>query len=463
MYQGDTSPNRGLYANTGYGPGFAVLEFGSPDRVAVVEPETAFWALVERSSLDQALSGDIIRQFEAKSRDFAQDMEHLRSGLKPSAVYLNPTERCNLNCSYCYLPEEMRRNGRDMQSRDLLRALEKLKAYFNRSLPPEATPQLIFHGSEPLLAKEAVFDAIERYSGDFHFGIQTNGTLLDDESIAFLKRHEVGVGLSLDGPRALVSDRIRKNWGNQGVFDRVHEVLYKLKDYPALNVITTVTRENVYDLEDMVDFYHELGVGVVMMNPVRCTRQGGTDLKPDNQVLAREFIRALERSYQLYQKTGRKLVIANFANALAGIIGPTGRRLMCDISPCGGGRCFFAVASDGQAVPCSEFIGLDRFFGGNIFERDPETILASEPFTAVTERKVENITPCYTCAIRHFCGSPCPAETYMSCGGLNTPSPYCSFFEEQVRYAFRLISEGREEAFLWDTWEDETEVFHSWK
>ena len=43
---------------------------------------------------------------------------------------------------------------------------------------------------------------------------------------------------------------------------------------------------------------------------------------------------------------------------LIGILAPTARRLMCDISPCGGGRAFFALAADGGLYPCSEFIGL---------------------------------------------------------------------------------------------------------
>jgi uncharacterized protein len=200
-----------------------------------------------------------------------------------------------------------------------------------------------------------------------------------------------------------------------------------------------------------------------MMNPVRCTRTGGLDLKPDNRELTEEFNRALDRSYELYEQTGRKVVVANFANVLAGVVGPTGRRLMCDISPCGGGRCFFAVAADGDVVPCSEFIGMKDFVGGNIFQDQPDTILSSKVFQAVTNRKVENIVPCAKCAIRHFCGAPCPAEIHKVYGDINAPSPYCGFYEEQVRYAFRVIAQGREDAFLWDSWQDETEETYCWK
>ena len=76
--------------------------------------------------------------------------------------------------------------------------------------------------------------------------------------------------------------------------------------------------------------------------------------------MAKAFFAALDRTYELYLETGRKLMVANFANILIGILAPTARRLMCDISPCGGGRAFFALAADGSLYPCSEFIGLPR-------------------------------------------------------------------------------------------------------
>lgn len=448
---------RPLYANTGYGPKFSVLEIGLSDRVAVVEPDLAFWALVRRDDLEDALAGELIQDFNGRAEEFRNEMDNLRYGLKPSAAYFNPTERCNFNCSYCYLPEEMRRDGKTMTADELCDALSRLKAYFRETMPPEAKPQLIFHGSEPMVAKESVFAGIEKFGDDFIFGVQTNASLLDDEAIAFLKDHGVGIGISLDAPVAEIANKLRKNWSGTGYFDHVTKVMDKLASYPAFNVITTVTSENVSTLTDMVDFYHEHGVKTVMLNPVRCTQPGGLALKPDNAVLAKEFCRALDRTWELYQKTGRKLVVANFANVLAGVAGPTGRRLMCDISPCGGGRCFVAVSAHGDVYPCSEFISFPEFNGGNLYRDSIPSILETKPFLDVTKRKIEAIKPCSDCAIRHFCGAPCPAEIKVVSGTLDAPSPYCEFYEEQVRYAFRVLAESREDAYLWDGWQEETE------
>jgi uncharacterized protein len=448
---------RPLYANTGYGPSFSVLEIGLEEQVAVIEAHTAFWALVRREELGNVLAGELVENFGQKAEAFTSEMQNLRFGLKPSAAYFNPTEQCNFNCSYCYLPEDMRRSGKTMSPDELCHALERLKGYFHVTLPDGAKPQLIFHGSEPMLARDSVFEGIRRFGNEFIFGLQTNASLLDDEAIAFLKDHNVGIGISLDAPNAEVADLTRMNWNGKGYFTQLVKTIEKLSSYEAFNVITTVTSMNVETLPAMVDFYHEHGVRTVMFNPVRCTQAGGRNLKPENAQLARYFLDALNRTYDLFEKTGRKLVVANFANVLAGVIGPTGRRLMCDISPCGGGRCFVAVSAHGDIYPCSEFIGFPEYKGGNLYKDKLATVLDSPPFREITGRKTEDFSPCSTCSIQHFCGAPCPAEVKAVSGTVDAPSPYCEFYEEQVRYVFRVIAQGREDSYLWDGWQEETE------
>lgn len=458
----DENQLQAKYANTGYGPQFVFLDIGLPDKIAVVEPNVAFWALVDHDAVQAALAGTLVADFQRKAEDFKKEMDYLRFGLKPSAVYFNPTELCNFNCTYCYLPEKMRRNGKTMTVSELCDALEHFYSYFHRTMPDDSKPQIIFHGSEPMVARESMFAGIEKFHDKFHFGVQTNASLLDDEAISFLTEHNVGIGISLDAPEAAIADNLRKNWHGKGAFDSVVKVMDKLVTYPAFNVITTVTSMNVHTLPQMVDFYHDHGVKTVMFNPVRCTQEGGKKLKPHNHTMTEYFCKALDRTYELYSKTSQKLVIANFANVLMGIVGPTGRRLMCDISPCGGGRCFFALSALGGVFPCSEFIGFPEYQGGNLFQDDLDVILKTKPFQEITTRTVENIEPCANCAIRHFCGAPCPAEIKMFSGTVNAPSPYCEFYEEQVRYAFRVIGQGREDAYMWDGWREDTEETFNW-
>lgn len=433
----------------------APFDIDHPSHIAVVEPDTAFWGLVRKEDVSNALAGGALRDiFGEKGADFAREMKMLRFHLKPSAVYFNATERCNLNCSYCYIPGEMRKRGKQMDKAEVLDALERLHAYFRSHMPEDRLPQIIFHGAEPLLAREAIFAGIDAFGGKFRFGVQTNATLLDEAAVKFLTERGVGIGLSLDAPVEEVANRTRKRWSGEGVSDHVVRAMKMLDGYPGYNVICTMTQENLPYLTQMVEFFHENRVPACMLNVTRCTMPGAREVNGDETQVAKAFVAALERTHQLYKETGRKLVVANFANILIAILAPTARRLMCDISPCGGGRSFFALAPGGDLFPCSEFIGLPHFAGGNLYRDKIADVLESDPFRLVTGRKVEDIEECATCAIRHFCGSPCPAEAHEMNGGMEKKGAFCEFYKEQTRYALRLIADGRHNDFLWEGWDE---------
>lgn len=444
-------------ANISTGSSLIPIDIGHDGYMAVIDPDTAFWSLIRKDRLSDTLTDPaFIQHIHDKGSIFAAEMSALRFGIAPSAVYFNPTERCNLNCTYCYLPEKMRRKGRHMTQRRLFEALEILLDFFRRYLPTGLRPQVIFHGSEPMLNRTAVFAAIERFADEIVFGVQTNGTLLDPEAIEFFTSHQISLGLSLDGPLAEITGRTRHTYAGGGIHERVIDVLKTLRGYRNHSVICTVTTENLEYLSEVVELFHELEVPTCMLNPVRSTLAGGREVRPSDADLAEAYLRALDRSYELFQQSGRKLVVANFANIILAIVAPTARRLMCDISPCGGGRSFFAVDAHGDLFPCSEFIGMPDFRGGNLFAGGLENCFDTDAFRSVTGRTVEVIDPCRRCAIRNFCGAPCPAEVYGLHHDLLQRGAFCQFYWEQLRYAFRLIADGLESAYLWDDWEKAT-------
>jgi uncharacterized protein len=442
------------------GPALVPVDIGHAVYAAVTDPATAFWGLVDKTRVNESLTGGPL--FEAYSKDydrFARELHALRFELKPSGVYLNPTERCNLNCTYCYLPGEQRSSGTHMPLPTLTASLATLRDYFASVMgDTERKPRAIFHGAEPLMNRDAVFAAIDEFADDFAFGVQTNGTLLDDAAIEFLTSRNVSIGLSLDGPVAGITDATRRTWGGKSVHDKVLTAMEKLRGYGSWSVITTCNTENLPYLTRMVELFHAAEVPTCMLNTVRCTLPGARGVKPADGDMSRAFFAALDRTHELYKETGRKLMVANFANILLAILAPTARRLMCDISPCGGGRAFFALAADGGLYPCSEFIGLKRFNGGNLLTDGVEAALKSEAFRPVIERDVDTFDPCGSCAIRHFCGSPCPAEAAEMNGGMDRIGAFCDFYKEQVNYALRLIADGKADDYLWDGWDDGTET-----
>jgi uncharacterized protein len=68
---GKAAPSRGRFFNTGNGPTFQPLEIGHQDYLAVIEPDSAFWALVKKSELGEVLSsGALLKQYQKKASAF---------------------------------------------------------------------------------------------------------------------------------------------------------------------------------------------------------------------------------------------------------------------------------------------------------------------------------------------------------------------------------------------------------
>jgi uncharacterized protein len=124
-------------------------------------------------------------------------------------VVLKVAERCNLACPYCYYfyqENELHKGSAAFMSEETARAVA---AFLRQGVQEQHIEHLYIglHGGEPTLLPKARFDQIctilrEALSDvtTVHFGMQTNGTLLDEEWIELIDKHHVVVGVSIDGP-----------------------------------------------------------------------------------------------------------------------------------------------------------------------------------------------------------------------------------------------------------------------
>ncbi|HBE02674.1 MAG TPA: peptide-modifying radical SAM enzyme CbpB [Spirochaetia bacterium] len=442
------------HINAGNGPFFQFLDISHDYYVAAINPDTAFWSLIKKEEIAATLHDrHFVNSFRKSEKKFLTEMNTLRFGLLPAAAYINPTDRCNSNCPYCYLSEESRMNGELLSYENLTIILQKLMIYFSNTVKNARKPDIIFHGAEPLLNADTLFRVITEFKKHFNFGIQTNAILLDSDKIAFIKKNELGIGISLDGTQADINDITRKKWDNTGYFNNSINALEKLRNYNRLNVMCTINSANVRNLPDMVEFLHDYNVSSCMLNMIRRTMEKAESVLPDEDIASSFFIKALDKSHELFRKSGRKIIISNFANIILSIVAPTARNLMCDISPCGGGRCFFAISASGDIYPCSEFLSIKDFNAGNIFTRNIENVLTSPPFLAMLDRTCEKIDDCKNCSIKHYCGAPCPAEAFSRKLNILNKGTFCNFYIEQAKYAFRLIADQKADDFLPDGWD----------
>lgn len=412
----------------------------SDKKNVLLDADNVFWAIVARGKKSESLiPRELLSLYERVKGSLDTELKDFRFSQELTAIYIDPTDKCNASCPYCYIPPKIRKNGRSMSKEELTFILEKIDKYFKNH---KRKPVIVFHASEPLLVKDIIFEAIEEFNDRFHFGLQTNAILLKSADVRFLKEQRVGVGISLDFYSPEINNRLRPTAKLGGNYDSAVKAIEWFNGYEGLNVITTVTKFNVEGLPRVVEFLHSRKVPCVLLNPVRFTQKFALALKPDEGLLAKYFIKAIDKAITLSRTSTNRIIIGNFTNIILGIIAPTARRLMCDISPCGGGRCFLTITAKGNMIPCGEFIGLRGFSGGNIFKSGVNHAMRSKPFKRIRMRIVEKINVCKTCVFRNICGAPCPAELY-SLGNMYEKAIFCEFYKEIIKYAFELICEGK--------------------
>ena len=411
-----------------------------------LDADNIFWSILPRENGDFMLPQDMIDLYKKEMKHLDTEMHNFRFNEPLNCVYIDPTDRCNANCPYCYIPSKIRQQGTQMTAEQLDTALSKILDHFKGV---KKKPVIVFHAAEPLLVKDILFGAIRKYHKKMLFGIQTNALLLEKEDADFIKKYRVGIGISLDASTAAVNNLSRVSRKGEGNFNKAVQALDWFNGYEGLNVICTVNKYNVDKLSDLVMFLHGKKVPMVLLNPVRLTQKRSEQVKPDDKVYAENLIKAVDTAMELTKKTRRQIVVGNFANVLLAIISPTARRMMCDISPCGGGRTFLTVTADGAMVPCGEFIGFKEFSGGNIFKTSIAKAMESKPFKEIRSRMVENIDECNTCDFRHICGSPCPAEMHAR-GNINKKAVFCDFYKEIIVHAFNMIAEDKVKYLLRD-------------
>lgn len=139
----------------------------------------------------------------------------------PFTVIAKPTgAACNLDCQYCFFlsKELLYDSARQMMSEEVL------ESYIRQFLAasPDGEVTMLWQGGEPTLRGIDFFrtavSLCERYRRKKQLvkhALQTNGTLIDDEWVAFLREHDVLVGVSIDGPQDC-HDAYRLNRGGKG-------------------------------------------------------------------------------------------------------------------------------------------------------------------------------------------------------------------------------------------------------
>lgn len=195
-------------------------------------------------------------------------------------LILDLTHHCNLRCRYCIYSgaykHERTHDDKVMSRECALKAVD----YFMAQVGPRENPAVTFFGGETLLEFALLQEVIEYVKAKqkekkYEFTLTTNGTLLNDEMIAFFVENNVSLFISLDGPQP-IHDRNRVRQNHTGTFDGIMNNLQRIKEYSPqyfadkVSFLAVITPP--YDYETLHTFFYNNELFKPMKNQVKLSK-----------------------------------------------------------------------------------------------------------------------------------------------------------------------------------------------
>ncbi|MFJ9442733.1 cyclophane-forming radical SAM peptide maturase AmcB [Kitasatospora sp. NPDC101235] len=351
----------------------------------------------------------------------------LRIARRPRTVVVQADSFCNLDCTYCYLPDRKRRAPMSVA---IAEAVARSVAEFADTASPEPV-EVVWHAGGPLAVGRsrlaellAPFEPL-RQAGLVEHSVQTNAVLITPAWCDFLTAYGFRVGVSIDGPSAL--NRRRVDWTGRPAFDRIMKGIGCLREYGVrFSAIAVVAAESIGDPEGLLDFVADLGCHTVGLNMEE--REG---VNIDRAVPTAEQAREFWRRTIAWSRCNRDLTVREI-DRLGGYLRDVrdGHRAAWDrvlIDP------IPTIASNGDVVLLSpELAGTtdpayEDFRAGNVLERSIGSMLDRAHRLRYVREFLTGLDACEaTCDVFDFCRGAQAGNRYFENGRLDTTETnYC--------------------------------------
>lgn len=331
------------------------------------------------------------------------------------AICLHVAHDCNLKCKYCFAGEGEYHGHRGMMSLDVAK---KAIDFIIENSKHRKNIEVDFFGGEPLMNWEVVKGTVEyaktreKETGkNFRFTMTTNGVLLNDEIIDYLNENMYNVVLSLDG-RKEVNDFMRPTINGKSSYDVIlpkFKRLVEKRGNKQYYIRGTFTHHNIDFMED-VKHVNDQGFNEVSVEPVVAPNEMDYAIKPEDIApLCNEYEKLAK--YML-EKT-RKGEGFNFFHFMIDLEG--GPCIHKRLAGCGSGTEYLAVTPEGDLFPCHQFVGIDEFKMGTVFEG----VQNQEMRCKFEKCNVYSKDECQSCWAKFYCSGGCAANSYNFHGDIH--------------------------------------------
>lgn len=350
----------------------------------------------------------------------------LPPGVPPlTSLYMYIAGSCNLACRHCWIEPDFRtdnKSGKFIKLEHVKKAVKEAK--------PLGLQSVKLTGGEPVLHPH--FLEIINFVNDeqITISVETNGVLINDEIAGFLKSKPYCrfISVSIDGARQETHDELR---GIPGAFDNAVKGLKALSRagfHPQL--ICTLHKGNVGELEKVVEFAQVLGCGSVKFNHVQPMGRGdGFDRR--NTLSVPELIAVFKAVDGDVRKKSSIPVYFDIPFAFY----PLRKILHEPINRCNVLN-LLGILADGKASLCGIGVTVPELVFGDISSDALDEIWLNAPGLATLRKNIPHKLQgiCANCLHKEMCMGQCVAINYHTSGNLNAPYSFCKIAEENGNF-----------------------------
>ncbi|MDD5075747.1 MAG: anaerobic sulfatase maturase [Sphaerochaetaceae bacterium] len=321
---------------------------------------------------------------------------------------------CNLACKYCFYSCKDEYFGSGTRHR---MSFDTLEIMIRQALGrPGAAMSFGWQGGEPTLAGLDSFKQAVELQTQYGKGmrvsnsLQTNGILIDQGWIDFLKKYSFLIGLSIDGPEH-VHDHYRLDFAGKGSHHKVEQVAKEmLANDVAVNAISVVNNYSAQYGKETYEYLKSLGFTYLQFIPCVETDPTGKRQAADFSVTPQQYGKFLCDVFDLWEKDVRNGVptisIRGFDNYLGMYLGYESTECVFKHT-CGD---YLVVEHTGEIYSCDFFVE-DAWRLGDITKNgNMEEMLNGKRQQLFSRMKAKVPDKCLKCEWRPMCHGGCTKD-----------------------------------------------------
>lgn len=340
-------------------------------------------------------------------------------------VLLEPTGACNLRCRHCY------HSKTEYLSKKM--SLQTLDKFLSICAPHYKNIKIIWHGGEPLLMDNdfyvSAYKKFNEYSSNFGtkftFGIQTNGTLLNDKLIELFKNTKTIISISYDG---MFNDVLR-----QETLKTQKTIVMLQENEIKFSCLSTISKANVSHLIELYDYFKKLNIAEVKFNPILPDGMArDCDYLISKEEWTDNFIKLFEHWFFDTECNLKMKSCTDILNKYFGVV----KR------GCLNGTCLFsyiAIDAYGNLYPCGRLIE-NQYKLSNIYEIDDiRQAFGGDAYKEILNKNKERMDKCKNCKWFFKCHSGCNASASLTGDMSNKFDFECYFISHMFAYLDELF------------------------